>query len=45
MEYGGALLIGNILIMIAVLTLIFPEIADDKPGHKNWNLIEIWKQK
>ncbi len=44
-EYGGALLIDIILLVISVLTLIFPESKDDKPGHKNWYLIELWNHK
>ena len=43
-EYGGALLIGIILLMIAILTAIFPESEDDKFDHKNWHLGELLKK-
>jgi hypothetical protein len=37
-EYGGALLIGIILLMVGILSALFPESEDDKLGHKNWRI-------
>jgi hypothetical protein len=42
-ENCSALLIGMILLLVGVLSALFPESEDDKPGHKNWKWDELWK--